>query len=285
MIDREKGAEPEQSGTPNQQKTDGLLVSIQRAVRSLFGKKSVALPPAVYLPETVTYAARYRDAQFGKNEVESMLQPQYQGTGLYLAMKFLDHFPDEQRKILEMVLQNTAQGGDYPQLYSRVLEQFLELREPAFREHSMDGKKVAQIYRQGFQLFEDRFRDLAAELYEGEHIPTLLCYAGVLGLKPFLEQLPVGKKLFLLNPKAVSTPSVPGTRFGYVIERTDKDFLLNEFHSDEDFEAAAAGQKIVLIDDTKNTGATLEKVRQLFAGHPKWPPVAAERFLASPGAK
>lgn len=283
MIDREKGAEPEQSGTPDHRKTDGLLASIQRAVRSLFGKNSVALPPAVYLPETVTYAARYRDAQFGKNEVEAMLQPQYQGTGLYLAMKFLDHFPAEQRKILEMVLQNTVHGGDYSELYPRILDKFLDLREPAFREYSMDGKKVAQIYRQGFQLFEDRFRDLAAELYEGDHIPTLLCYAGVLGLKPFLERLPVGKKLFLLNPKAVSTSSVPGARFGYAIERTDKDFTFKEFYADEDFEAAAGGQKIVLIDDTKNTGATLEKVRQLFAGHSKWPSVAAERFLASPG--
>lgn len=270
-------------GSQHEHPADGSFVlKIQEFIRKIwqnFDAKTSSAPTTVYLPETVSYASRYRDAQFGKNEVEAMLQPQFKGTGVYLALKFLDKFPVQQKEVLEDLLKALAKGDDYTKIDLMILDHLQKLSGPNAQGSSIDGKKVAQIYRQGFDLFEKKFEDLARELGGGDDIPVLLAYAATLGLKPFLESLTPGKSLVILNPKKAD--HIDG--FGYFITKTHDSFELKILRNDEDFAAATTGKKVVLVDDTKRSGETLQKVQDLFVKHPLWPKVSGERFLASPG--
>ena len=280
---------PEDAGTarPEKQPKSDLVGTISGWVRSLLGsatatgatENGAAKPATVMLPETVLYASKYRGARFGRDEVEAMLQPQFAGAGIYLALKFLDELPAEQERVVKEILNMVAAGADYSKIDLMLLDRLRQLQEPNAAGSTIDGKKVAQVYRQGFELFEQKFGELARELCAGEDVPVLVAYAGLLGLKPFLEAMAPDKKLAILNPEKVGAVDV----FGYMVTRTAKGFDLKTLKQGDDFSGAVDGKRVVLVDDTKRTGETLEKVQFIFRVQDNWPKVAGERFVVSPG--
>lgn len=229
------------------------------------------------LPESVTYDLKYREAKLGHDEIQSMLREDFKGAGLYLALKATDSQPDLQAEILSSLIENIVGGKDYAGIYDNLMD-IVNRRKISAK---VDGSKVAQIYRQGFDLFENKFRKIAKEVKAEQSVPVLLTYAATLGLKPFLENMPAGGYLVLFNAKKLDANKTADC--GFIIKRTEKHFDLAPLNPLFSLSGMFGDSPVVLIDDTKRSGESLAHAKKLFDEQSDWPKITGEKFIAFPG--
>jgi len=227
--------------------------------------------PGSTLPESVQFALSYRGAMLTPPEILALNQPEFFGLGVYLTAKALDPFPEVQWPFMAELAAHFSAGRAYKDT-AQIAGHYLPLSETPVTL----GHKVAMVIRAGPDLFERRFNALASSLYSGSETPVLIAYAGLLGFGPFMQQLPNGQALYVLNPDALLSGRLP---FGYRFENFHGHIRMSELWEGPDI----GSSPVTLVDDVRSTGATLESVALHLHDNPGFPRVAKLAHIASFG--
>lgn len=228
------------------------LASLRRKVSNaaqamLYGKPQKELGEPV-LPYTLQYAMQYKEGMIGQKEVGSLIENNLTDLSTYALLKIHTAHPELQKTFLtDFVNTVTAHPGDKGQVKSLQQKELEQLGN--FPE--IKGLKVAQIVRQGVQLWEGKFSEVANEIAEKptDVVPVYVAYAGLLGLRQGIEKFKgTDRKLMIMIPDWVDTKDNPNC--GYVIDfkksaENKVEFLPKDFQRPSEF---------VIIDDTRRNG-------------------------------
>lgn len=221
--------------------------SLQRTLRRDKPTQTGEMPT---LSENVRYALRYNEGQFGAEEVVSTLE--FGGLGVYLALKLFMHNPELEMEMLKKILPALSTDDNY-RATKNLLRQFIP-------EHSQDagkinGVKTAQVMRQGTELFETGFNNLADKIKQAGEIPVLLAYAGLIGLGPFTKKMEESGQLIIINPYIIKQ----GGLSGYYIQRFGDELSVERLKEDH---FQQNDRKFALADNSVKSGETFELVKK-----------------------
>jgi hypothetical protein len=216
-----------------------------------FFKKKEALAPERILPSDVRYAFQYKEAKLGVSEMRDLVENGFEPEALYLVLKSATDDPELQQRMLQdlvdMVLKEEEGGGDQDDMRVFLREALSELKDDV----AVEAQKVALISRIGFELWHKLYEDAAAKLAKEDGEVYLLAHSTFVGLPAFIEQFSSeGKPLQILVPEFFSDEE--SDICGYIIENGTVSLLPKDF---------ARPDAAVLVDDVRNTGETLEKVK------------------------
>lgn len=206
-------------------------------------------------PEAVRYALEYKNARFGKKEIESLSKNGFLDLTTYMLLKSLNGAPGEQQALMEGVVDSVV---DSP---SQASDQIHALHEGVLSSpisgllQEIGGAKAAQIIRQGVSLWDGKFTELAQEINRMPHevVPIYIGYAGALGLRQGIAEFARTRRdMMFLIPDWIKDPALPSA--GYAI---DFDASTGERVSvlPKDFQRP---EEFVFVDDTRRNGANAQ---------------------------
>jgi hypoxanthine-guanine phosphoribosyltransferase len=211
------------------------------------------------LPQDVRYALAHNQAQMGKNEIEALVLSNFENEAVYLALKSLQHDPVAQKNFLEKYVnfylhKSGDQKADRDRLESMVKEALGSEKDIA-----VEGDKLAQVSRQGFELWQEKLSSLAKELSADHRDVYLVAHSMMLGLGSFSEEFSKNnKKLNIIIPSWIEKE---GEHLGYSVnfkkDKGDVQFMDNIPKESKD--------NAVLVDDVIRTGQSLEKIKSYWA--------------------
>lgn len=193
-------------------------------------------PTETVLPYSVRYALSYGEAQFGKGELTELVEAgsSFIPTAIYLTIKALNEDPERQKTFLSEV---TKQALDNPNDISTLKPLVLNTIANLAPEVEVLGTKLAQFSRQGFEVWDERFRNCASALLREEETPVLVAYSTLAGLIPFIDTFKgSGRPIYILTPKWTQDQTTPFC--GYRINTDDVDpvqLLRKDFQRPEKF--------------------------------------------------
>ncbi|MBI2651356.1 hypothetical protein HYX01_02715 [Candidatus Woesearchaeota archaeon] len=196
------------------------------------------------LPWDVRYALSQCEGNFGIDELISLQKPEYCGIGTYLALKALDGNPENQQALLTELVNHFHTERTYRGISSIVLPYLDNMPNV-----NVQGKKVAQISRIGFDFVDKQFQSIARDIYSNERLPLLLAYAALIGLKLFIEEMPDCATFGIINPKQLE--GKPADSLGYLVSRSGTYMDVRPLKQPD-----LTSSCITLVDDTRKTGGT-----------------------------
>lgn len=113
------------------------------------------------LPESVRYALKYKEAQFGEEEILSLLGSEFSELGFYLLIKIFNEHPKQKEIILECV-KNIYKNDSYEGIKS-IAEKYFS--EEALPKDNTQGGKSAQFSRM-FEAMRKNFKQIATVIHE-----------------------------------------------------------------------------------------------------------------------
>lgn len=207
--------------------------------------RTPAAPSERLLPSDVRYALKYREANLNPSEVLDLARNGFEREGLYLALKGLKDDPDAQLEALGRIAAR-ASDTDRPVSLEDIGSEIERIAPALPKDVAVAGMKLAQLSRQGFEFWHERYRD-SAERYAADPDATFIVgHSMFVGLADFVAaHAKAGKRLHVLMPDFIEEPG--STHAGYRIEGGTASFL------EKDFER---GAHAIVIDDVLNTGKT-----------------------------
>lgn len=208
--------------------------------------KKEAQPLPKILPFDIRYALQYKGGLLNGSEIEAFSRSNFIEEAFYLTSKGLVGNPDIHKaflgKYIAYVLGKDTKKSDAQEIISNALNSRSDI--------SVQGKKLAQISRQGFDFWQEKFQSLATELSNDERNIFLLAHTTLVGFDSFLKAFSEkNKTLNILIPEWVENEE-----FGYAI-----DFNNGQAHINWLRKTLGIKGDSVLVDDTRKTGATLGK--------------------------
>ncbi len=232
----------------------------------LYGRPAVpSIEPN--MPPTVQYALQYKEGKVGRPEVESLINNNFTDLSTYILLKGLNSEPEKQQAFLEEFVDLTcAEKPDKEKLKDL---QRSTLQQGFNSETQVKGAKIAQITRQGVNLWEQKFREIADELKTEtiDAVPVYMAYAGTLGLRQGIETFKnTDRKVMIMIPDWIKEESMD--KSGYEIDlRAEKGnrvkFVGKDFTRPE---------KFVFIDDTRRNGVHTQMMWDFWTNNSGIPP-------------
>ena len=213
----------------------------------LYGKPPVQ-PSEPNMPPTLQYALEYKNGQLGTGEIGTLINNHFTDLATYSLLKSFNSDPPLQQQFLESFVDTliTHPADD---------EALQTLQQSALRSVPEDtvikGAKVAQIIRQGTNLWRQKFEEVGREMKEDtrEVTPVYVAYAGTLGLRQGVESLvDSGKKIMVLIPDWVAQDENEYCGYEIDIQKEQGErvqTLPKDFTRPEEF---------IFIDDTRRNG-------------------------------
>lgn len=207
------------------------------------------------LPYDVRYAIRYRRGILNKDDINSMTAEGFNAESVYLIGKAFSQEPIRQQWFLEQVVDFSLQEKSQTGQFRNFLQDCAEVLDSATE---VRGHKLARISNTGgFDCWQVKFKDLADGLAKDGVIPVLLAHSMLLGLSRFIEAYrDTSIPIFLIDPNKVEDTD----NVGYVINLDrvtgERVQLLSSGFGRPD--------RAVLIDDTKQYGRHIERVREFW---------------------
>lgn len=219
-------------------------------------KKSESRP---ILPEDVRYALQYKNSLLNKQEIESLIRNNFENEALYLILKSLVDNPERHKAFLEKYVNSVLGSTNDKEGLDMTLQQVLrdELNKDTSNDISVQAGKLAQLSRQGFDLWQERLKSTSADLSEDEHNIFLIAHAMLIGLKQFIEAFSKQKKdLNIILPVWLENENI-GYHIVFKEGKAEIEWLQGSFnHIDP-----------LLVDDTQNSGHTFNMVQDYFIKH------------------
>ncbi len=200
------------------------------------------------LPYDVRYALKHRAGILNSNDVETLAYSGFENEAFYLTLKGIRKDITQHKKLLESYIRLSLSnsGNDRSEL-----RQLLDNALKEQKDFSVDGRKLAQFSAQGFELWQDKLKVLAQKLSTDNRNIFLVAHAVLVGLDSFVQTFSKTNKTFnILIPSWLEMENA-----GYSIS-----FEGGEAHV-EILQSTFDKRGSVLVDDTQNTGATLETMR------------------------
>ena len=209
----------------------------------------VTEPARAILPEDVRYALAYKNSLLGKEEIEMLARNGFLEEACYLTFKSLVGSPIEHRAFLEKYLSCFfKREEDREDALRKLINETLRDRDDV----SIKGGKLAQLSRQGFDLWQEKFQSLAEKLSSDDRNIFLVAHSTFVGLAHFLKAFSEKRKtLNILIPEWIKSKEV-----GYVLNFDGNKINIDWLHVP--FEN---GTGSILLDDTLNTGNTLQQLQ------------------------
>src|SRR5690606_2345069 len=134
------------------------------------------------LPEDVRYALRYKEGKLNREDIKVMLHTHFEHEASYLALKFFSHDKEEHQLFFTAFVQIIAQRLDPKEEKEQI--KLLVDKELAKSEKGseVNGVKLAQISRQGFENWQKKFEVTAKEFATDKREVFLLAHSMVMGL-------------------------------------------------------------------------------------------------------
>lgn len=195
-------------------------------------------PTQRILPSSVRYALKYRGGELFGKEIESLADNGFVAEALYLASKALAVAPHDHRDFVKSVVEANTD----PQNLKKIVAEYAHKIPEG---NVVQGKKLAQFSRQGFDTWHERFAETARECVEGEDIPVLIAHSMMAGLPEFSREFAgADKKFIVIIPEWIendfsSVGYEVNPKYGQV-----EDFVLD----------STKPVNVKFIDDAYNTG-------------------------------
>lgn len=209
------------------------------------------------LPGDVRYALQYGDALMGKKEIEVLAMSNFENEAVYLVFKGLETNPDAQKEFLEkyvsFVLNKSEDRRNNRDALNKLITEIVKKSDKL----SVKGGKLAQISRQGFDLWQEKFKSLAQELSKDKRNVFFIANSMMLGLEKFIEEFSKNnKKLNILIPTKMTGEN---NNIGYSINFNDKEAEVEYFEN-----MGPQKENSLFVDDTLHTGQVLNKLKEFW---------------------
>jgi len=205
------------------------------------------------LPHDVRYALQYKEAVLNAEDIEALINNNFENEALYLVFKGLSENPEKHRALLqvfvEAVLKNHSENS------SGLVRKIANNGLAGEKGFSVQASKLAQWSRQGFEFWQEKFKEAAAQLALNKQEIFLTAHSTFSGLSYFLKFFnEKSKTLNIIVPGWLQNDNI-----GYKIKFKDGVAVLSWLS--KPFEIKEA----VIVDDIENTGQTLKEIKDLLA--------------------
>lgn len=208
------------------------------------------------LPSDVRYALQYKEGLLNKEDVKILAESNFLNEATYLTFKSLIDDKEKHKELLEKFVNcilNENSLVDKKEIQKELVVKTLQKQEG---EIAVKGNKLAQLSRQGFDLWQEKFKELSQRLSIDERNVYVLAHSTFVGLHSFIKEFAEKKKdLNILVPEWEG-----GENFGYNISFSEGKITISWLHG-----KLTNDKDSVLVDDTKNTGNTIEQSREFLA--------------------
>jgi adenine/guanine phosphoribosyltransferase-like PRPP-binding protein len=225
----------------------GFCEEIREFSSTLFQPRDSAWGNIKLLPENLRFALSHKGCQFGVSEIQTVIKRPWNGSGVYLLLKYLDDYPDLQQEVMKQIFESIRSTGDFKES-REYMSRFLENLPANFKEHTINGTKISQLCRHGWTM-ETNLEDAIARIPK-DRVVFVVAYAGLLGIRPMIQSLKPDERFVIYLEKAEN----PEKFCGYRVQLEEDD----EFTIQPIAVSQLKGTKITLLDDTYNTGGTVE---------------------------
>ena len=208
------------------------------------------LPPSEPLtPPSLQYAFEYKSGKLGSQEIGTLINDNFTDLATYSLLKALNTQQSSQQQFLESFVDTVLEHPSDSSALKALQQDTLTRSLP--ENSSFEGAKVAQIIRQGTNLWKDKFQVVAEEVREDEkeRIPVYIAYAGTLGLRQGIDTLrDSGRKMMVLIPDWVAEEDNEYCGYEIDLQREAGErvtAVAKDFERPEEF---------VFVDDTRRNG-------------------------------
>jgi hypothetical protein len=208
------------------------------------------------LPSDVRYALQYKEALLNKDEIEQLNENHFETEAFYMTIKGLQENPEVQKELLGKYIKHELSNKDNEEESKIELRNLLKEYIKELGESSVKGGKLAQLSRQGFDFWQDRFKSKAEELSKDKRNVFLVANAMMLGLSHFIREFKKENKSFnIIIPDWLKQGA---HTIGYSIDFEDKENIIDFLKRSDDKNEALA----VLVDDATNSGSVFNKIKE-----------------------
>lgn len=212
--------------------------------------------PIKILPEDVRYALQYGKGLLNKDEIEILNRNHFENEAFYLTVKGLQGSPKKQKELLEKyTIYEFSKKEEHKENKTR-LQNLINEYIKELGDSLVKGGKLAQLSRQGFDFWQERFENKAKELSKDKRNVFLVANAMMLGLGHFIREFKKENKSFnIIMPEWMRQDA--GT-IGYSIDFEKEKVIVNFLKKNYDKKDALT----VLVDDATNSGNVFRKIKE-----------------------
>lgn len=201
------------------------------------------------LPSDVRYALQYKEGMLNKEEIETLVMSNFESEGFYLIAKGIQEKPEIQKSLVEnyaKIILNDKTNSKMP------LKEFLSKEINNITETEVNGVKLAQVSRQGFELWQKKYEEIARELSNNKKDIFVLAHSTFVGLSHFIKEFSKNNKTVnILIPLWFEKDQ---QHIGYSINFNQKEVTTTWL--DKSFKKESS----IIFDDTIKTGGTISKI-------------------------
>lgn len=197
------------------------------------------------LPANIRFALHHGTAQLGRHDVEELYRNGFDREALYLMLKVESATPDRHLSLLRALaaIFSGEDGDPEGTLLRSFIHSHLQTMQAGV---FVKGGKLAQLSRQGFDLWYEKYRSTAERYAAAERQLFIVGNATFIGLPDFIRLFAAEEKpLHIIMPAFIRTPHERVC--GYRIYNGDAEFLEKTF---------PRPPRAVLLDDVRKTGKT-----------------------------
>lgn len=227
------------------------------------------LPPDAILPYNTRYALQYREAMIRSSDIEGLIHTGFTNEAILMIGKAIGTNHEAERLFVDSAVNAVRNGTEK--------ETLLEVTSLLAPGTEVDGRKLAQISRQGPRLWARMFAQFAEQTQaEGREL-YLVGFSSMYGIGPVTEVFDGSdSRLNLLYPS-------------WFYDDTDDCGITVQYGSDgiqvtflpKDFPRPASN---LVVDDTRNKGEKFEFVNGFWHQQPDAPTMTGTQ-LSSPNGQ
>ena len=208
------------------------------------------------LPSDVRYALQYKEGNLNKNDLEVLAMSNFENEAIYLSLKNLAGNPQVQKELLEKYVNQAINKTGDKVSDKKNLQQVIIDGLKINPNIEVSGVILAQISRQGFDFWQDKFKELATSLSKDKRDVFLLAHSTFIGLNSFVEAFSKeNKNLYIIVPTWIKNKS---ENIGYNVK------LANNKADVEYLTESSLKNESILVDDTVNTGGTSSEIQEFW---------------------
>lgn len=200
----------------------------------------------VFLPPSVLEALA-NGAQLDADHIAALQHEKYGDLWFYLAMKYFDSKPEIQNQIVAAYL-----TWDKKNVFAYITEQLSSNNTLS----PIDWRKAAQVSRQWFEYFPNKVNELMQACRNDWRTPVVMLYAWILMMQTMMNQMQDGEQVCFLDPHKT-------THYQWRI-MSKKDGIITYTPINSRELPQDVPRKLRLLDDTINTGKSIDAMKQRF---------------------
>jgi hypothetical protein len=203
------------------------------------------------LPSDVRYALKYAQGLIRPADIETLNHSHFVPEATYMLTKGLANNPEQHSKYLKQLV--TLYKEKAESFKNQVVVLNDEYIKSLPKDQEIDALKLAQISRQGFDLWQEKYKETAEQLAQESKSIFLLANSTIVGLEHFVKAFAEAQKeLNIIFPEFIEKKlETIGYSYSFEENQITTSDINRDFHRPEN---------AVILDDTKNTGETFRDI-------------------------